>query len=118
VLSMGVFNDADGTLTWLGVGNVEGILIHADADGKTTYESLLLRRGVVGGRLPPLNAFILAVGAGDTLILVSDGIRSGYERAINLKGSPQQTADLILAQHNMGTDDALVLVVRYLGKTP
>ena len=115
VMSMASFNALDSTMTWLGVGNVEGVLLHADADGKVGYESLLLRRGVVGGRLPPLNASIVPVVAGDMLVLVTDGIRSGYEPRFNPKSSPKQTAEQILAQHNMGTDDAMVLVVRYLG---
>jgi negative regulator of sigma-B (phosphoserine phosphatase) len=117
VLSMAAFNALEGTMTWLGVGNVEGILLRADSEGKPTYESLLLRRGVVGGRLPPLYATILPVSRGDTLVLVTDGIRSGYESRWSSRGTPQQTADQILAQHNMETDDALVLVARYLGKT-
>jgi serine/threonine protein phosphatase PrpC len=118
VLSMAAFNALDGTMTWLGVGNVEGILLSADSEGKPTYESLLLRRGVVGGRLPPLHATILPVTHGDTLIFVTDGIRSGFESSLHLRGSPKQIADHILAQHNMGTDDALVLVAKYLGITP
>jgi len=117
VLSMAAFNAVDGTMTWLGVGNVEGVLFRDDVDEKTSYESLLLRRGVVGGRLPPLHAGILPVARGDTIIFVTDGIRSGFESTLNLRGSPKQIADQILGQHNMGTDDALVLVARYIGNT-
>jgi len=116
VLSMAAFNALEGTMTWLGVGNVEGILLRVESDGKAPYESLLLRRGVVGGRLPPLNATILPVFRGDTLILVTDGIRSGYEPRWSPRGTPQQTADQILAQHNTETDDALVFVGRYAGQ--
>ena len=139
VLSMAAFNALDGTMTWLGVGNVEGILLRADSEGKPKgptqwprfpalipaepsrtrppYESLLLRRGVVGGRLPPLYATILPVARGDTLILVTDGIRSGYEPRVTPRAIPQQTADQILKQHNTETDDALVFVGRYVGNS-
>ncbi|HEV2231913.1 MAG TPA: SpoIIE family protein phosphatase [Terriglobia bacterium] len=117
VLSMASFNAVDGTLTWLGVGNVEGMLFRHDSDEKTTYESLLSRRGVVGGRLPPLHAGILPVTPGDTLIFATDGIRSGFESNLSLRASPKEIADRILAQHNMETDDALVLVARYIGNT-
>jgi len=117
VLSMAAFNAVDGTMTWLGVGNVEGMLFRDDSGEEATYESLLLRRGVVGGRLPPLHAGILPVTYGDTLIFVTDGIRSSFESTLNLRGSPKQIADQILAQHTMGTDDALVLVARYNGNT-
>src|SRR5579859_2525971 len=118
VLSMAAFNAVDGTMTWLGVGNVEGMFFRNDSNEKTSYESLLSRRGVVGGRLPPLHAGILPVTYRDTLIFVTDGIRSGFESTLNLRGSPKQIADQILAQHTMGTDDALVLVARYIRNTP
>ena len=118
VLSMAAFNTIEGTLTWLGVGNVEGMLFRHAADEKTNYESLILRRGVVGGRLPPLHASILPVARGDTLIFATDGIRSGFESNLNLRAPPQEIADHILAQHNMETDDALVLVARYMGNMP
>jgi negative regulator of sigma-B (phosphoserine phosphatase) len=117
VISMAAFSAHEGTMTFVGVGNVEGVLMRADSEGKTPFESLLLRRGVVGGRLPPLNANIMPITPGDTLILVTDGIRSGYEPRWSPRGTPQQTADQILAQHNMETDDALVFVARYLGNT-
>jgi phosphoserine phosphatase RsbX len=117
VLGMAAFNAVEGTMTWLGVGNVEGMLFRHDSDHKTSYESLLSRRGVVGGRLPPLHAAILPVARGDTLIFATDGIRSGFESNLNLRASPQEIADHLLAQHNMETDDALVLVARYIGNT-
>ena len=43
------------------------------------------------------------------LVAVVDGLGHGAEAA------PQQLADQILARHGKGTDDALVLVARYLG---
>ena len=41
---------------WLGVGNVEGVLVRADPDADRPRESLVLRGGVVGYRLPALRA--------------------------------------------------------------
>jgi phosphoserine phosphatase RsbX len=117
VMSLATFNAIEGTMTWLGVGNVEGLLIRSDAEVRPRYESLLLRRGVVGSRLPPLYATILPVMRGDTLVFVTDGIRSGFERGLTLTEPPQQMAKGILARHILGTDDALVLVVRYMGNT-
>jgi len=115
VLSMATFNAREETMTWLGVGNVEGTLIRSDAHGKPECESLLLRRGVLGARLPILEAVILPVTRGDTLILATDGIRSGFERGVNLRKPPQEIADQIVARDNLGTDDALVLVARFKG---
>jgi negative regulator of sigma-B (phosphoserine phosphatase) len=103
---------AHGKLTWLGVGNVEGVLLHADT--KTPRERLLLRGGVVGYRMPTLRTATLPINRGDTLIFATDGIRSAFLDKLPVNQSPQQIADHILAEHNRQTDDALALVVRYV----
>ena len=77
-------------------------------------ESLLLRPGVLGDRLPRLSASVIPVSAGDVLIFATDGLREGFAAHSNLRDSPQQIADRILDQYGRETDDALVLVARYL----
>ena len=118
VMSLAFFNAQDSTLTWVGVGNVEGMLVRADAKAHPARESVLLRGGVVGCELPPLRASVIPVFRGDTLILSTDGIRHGFAEELTLSDSPQQIADRILAHSGKGTDDALVLVARYLGGAP
>src|SRR5258708_7053188 len=56
VLSLASIDPAHGMMTWLGVGNVQGVLKRADAKNGNPKETLLLRAGVVGSRLPPLQA--------------------------------------------------------------
>jgi phosphoserine phosphatase RsbX len=116
VMSMALLNGLDGTLTWAGVGNVEGVLVRAKPTTKPRREPLLLRAGVVGGQLPEPHASILPIMAGDTLILVTDGIRSGFDERVTLRDLPKETATHILSEHAKGGDDALVLVARYLGR--
>ena len=111
VMSMASFNAVEGTLTWAGVGNVEGVLRRAGTN--VSDESLLLRGGIVGIQLPPLSASIIPVMPGDTLIFVTDGITPGFAEKLNLRDPPQELADCILTQHGKGTDDALVLIARY-----
>jgi serine phosphatase RsbU (regulator of sigma subunit) len=113
VMSLASFNSADGTMTWLGVGNVEGILLRAHGSGKSARESLLLRGGIVGYRLPNLRPVTLNLVPGDTLIFATDGIRSGFSQDLSIDGGPQALADHIFAHYHRGTDDALVLVARY-----
>ncbi|NWF70818.1 MAG: SpoIIE family protein phosphatase [Chloroflexi bacterium] len=101
----------NGEMTWLGVGNVEGVLLRADL--RLTRERLLLRGGVVGYRMPPLRAFCVPLTAGDTLLFVTDGIKSAFLEDLPAADNPQAVADDVLARHNRQTDDALVLVARY-----
>ncbi|MFT3868499.1 MAG: SpoIIE family protein phosphatase [Nibricoccus sp.] len=112
VLTAVVFDEPDRTVTWCGVGNVEGMLVRNDA----VQEHTLLRGGTVGASLPPLHAGVVPVQPGDLLILASDGIRPDYERDLPVKGSPQRIADHILGKYFKGTDDACVLVTRFLDK--
>ena len=115
VVSVALFDRADGSMTWLGVGNVEGVLLYADAGGRRGRERLVTRGGIVGSELPPLRAEVLAVAPGDTLVLATDGIQSGFADDLAVDAPPQQLADQILARSGKRTDDALVLVARYVG---
>ncbi|MDB5397064.1 MAG: rsbX [Rhodospirillales bacterium] len=117
VLSIASFDITAGSVEWVGVGNVEGILIRGEA-GPRARESLLLRGGVVGSRIPPLRAVTLRVDAGDTLIFATDGIGRQFVTTLPDDRSPQDLADDILRDHGKDTDDALVLVVRYRGAPP
>lgn len=114
VISLAAFHANDSTLTWLGVGNVEGILLHQKPQILPGQEELLLRPGVVGDQMPRLSASILEVSYGDVLIFATDGVRAGFADHVNLADSPPQIANRILNQHARETDDALVLVARYV----
>jgi len=116
VLTVAKLNTAENTMTWLGVGNVEGRLYRADAAASHPRESVLLRGGLVGYQLPALQASVIPVAPGDLLVLATDGIHTTFEDGINLNATPKQIADKILRWHFKGNDDALVLVLRYLGR--
>jgi len=105
------FEGSAGRLTWLSIGNVQGVLQRGDSPG----ESLIAQRGVVGRRLPPLHASIVSIAPGDLLVLATDGIHADFARHIPRFDSPQQITDSIMAAHRTGTDDALVLALRYRG---
>ena len=116
VMSLASFSARYGTLTWIGIGNVEGLLLRASAAANPPRETLLLRGGVVGFKLPELGAAVLPVARGDALVLATDGIRSDFADRLSLTRPPQQAADLILARHAKKTDDALALVAVFLGE--
>ena len=115
VLSLAYLDPEHGMMTWLGVGNVQGVLMRAGAQKRSAQEVLLLRAGVVGSQLPALQAAVLPIAKGDTLVFVTDGVRSEFAEGLSALEPPQRTADKILRQHCRGNDDALVLVVRLTG---
>jgi len=116
VQSMALFEPRTATMTWLGVGNVEGVLFRAEGCSGTRRDSLILRGGVVGYQIPPLRPAKLHVAAGDVLVFATDGVRSGFSACYPENPDAQQAADAILAEFGKETDDAMVLVVRYLGQ--
>ena len=114
-MSLAAFHETDHRLTWLGVGNVEGMLLRAEAAPGASSESILLLGGVVGYQLPRLRPSTTQIGPGDTLILTTDGIASSFRYGLSADAPSQQVADRILSQHRRESDDALVIVARYLG---
>jgi phosphoserine phosphatase RsbX len=113
VMSMASIDATQGLMTWIGVGNVHGVLLRHGTIKGTPHEELLLRAGVVGAQLPPLQAAVLPVTHGDTVVFATDGIRSGFTDDISALEPPQKCADRILTTYCRQNDDALVVVTRY-----
>lgn len=103
----------DGTMTWLGVGNVTAVLMQQENGSLQNREYLLVRGGIVGYRMPTLRPTTLKVNPGDTLIMISDGIRSSFTENLPLHQSPDQIAAYIMNESRRGTDDAIALVARF-----
>jgi negative regulator of sigma-B (phosphoserine phosphatase) len=112
VMTLAWFDLAAATLTWTGVGNVEGRLIRASAAPGIAPESTLIRGGVVGYSLPTVRPTTTELASGDTVVLATDGVSSGFATSLAPGVPAQDLADRILAEHGRGTDDALVVVVR------
>jgi phosphoserine phosphatase RsbX len=114
-MSVASIDVSQGVVRWLGVGNVEGVLLRRTLTRTEAEVPLLLRSGVVGFQLPSLDVEVLPVSAGDTLIFATDGIQSDFARGLARSLAPQRAAQEILVRHGKTTDDALVLVARYMG---
>ena len=99
-------------LDWIGVGNVEGRLLRAATDERQDAESLLLRAGVVGYRLPPMRVTTAPIATGDLLVLASDGLDPAFDQTVDHQADVQKIADELLARHGRPIDDATVLVAR------
>jgi negative regulator of sigma-B (phosphoserine phosphatase) len=115
-MSLVEVNAEDAMLTWIGVGNVEGALLHRDP--KLPCHKLLLRNGVVGSHLPTLRAEKLPIRPGDLLTMITDGVTTEHPMRVAMDGRIESVAEEILASGRKGTDDALVLVARYRGSRP
>ena len=118
VLSMAFISPEQKMMTWIGVGNVQGVLVRANATRANAQEPLLLRAGVVGSILPALQASVLPVSKGDTVFFATDGIHSDFSTSLSGRENPQKAADRILNLYRSGNDDALVLVARLTGINP
>src|ERR1043166_832932 len=114
VMTVATLRSSDGKLTWLGVGNVEAVLVRPDKHAKGSSERALLHSGIVGYQLPALRSSTTALTPGDMLVFATDGIDAGFTEGGMRNDSPQQIADRVLKRYFKGTDDALVLVVRYI----
>ena len=102
-------------VTWSGLGNVAGVLLRSGAVARPRAESLVQRAGLLGSGSPAMTFSCLPVRHGDLVVLATDGIDPEFERSVDASLSPQAAAERILANHAKGTDDALVLVSRYVG---
>jgi phosphoserine phosphatase RsbX len=116
VMSLASIDASQETITWIGVGNVEGVLVRiSPSDGQPSRERLLLWGGIVGQTLPTLRAATLALRSGDTLVLATDGVRSAFLDDLNTADGVEEIARRVFAKHVTGADDALVVVARYRG---
>jgi hypothetical protein len=102
------------TMTWLGIGNVEARLLRGPEPLPAI--ELLLHGGIVGHALPRLAPQTSPVARGDLLIFATDGIRRDFADCLVPSGSCRDIAERVLQQYALGSDDALVLVARYLGR--
>ncbi len=113
VMSIASLDAERQTMTWLAVGNIEGVLIRP---GTAKREAILMRGGIVGHRLPPLRTATLPLSAGDLLVLATDGIREGFAETLRSDAPLQEIADRVLARYGRAEDDALVLAGRWHGQ--
>jgi len=104
-MSLAGLDLAAGRLSWSGVGNVEGYLMHGSA-----RERLLLKGGIVGYNLTELRVSDLPLGPGDLMVLATDGIQADFSRGLDLRLGAQDMADDILKRYARDNDDALVWV--------
>jgi len=115
VMNLAAFDASESTLTWIGIGDVHGRLLLKTSEPGYAEMSLLLRPGVVGQKLPPLQVSVTRVRPGDMVIFATDGIDPEFAEHISIDSPADEIAEHIVRRYCKKTDDALALVVRYLG---
>lgn len=110
-LTLARLDPGAGTLTWLAVGNVAGVVL--PSGGGPPGPAVLQLAGVVGAQLPPqLLPATVALEPGDGLLLHTDGIDPAVADRVRVRGELGPLADGLLRRHRRGDDDALVLLAR------
>jgi phosphoserine phosphatase RsbX len=102
-------------MSWAGVGNVEARLVRGAAAYGARHDSALVLGGVVGYNLPTVRPSTLDLFPGDAVAFATDGIEADYSNSLAPGVPAQLLADRIYERHHKGTDDALAVVVRYVG---
>ncbi|HWL18226.1 MAG TPA: SpoIIE family protein phosphatase [Bradyrhizobium sp.] len=115
VLTIASIDAAANRLTWVGVGNVEAVLWRANESMGPRRETIVSRGGIVGYLLPRLREVTLPIFRGDMLVFATDGIRRDFAFTSPLDRPPQEHATSVLDTYGKTSDDALVLILRYLG---
>ena len=113
VLSLAFLDPQAATMTWLGVGNVGGVLLRADLGNRPARITLVPNAGFIGAEQPHPTTRSVPLALADTVVLFSDGIKDGFAESLVLSNTPQEIADFVITRHLKGNDDALVLVARY-----
>lgn len=115
VLTLTSLDVKSGELTWIGVGNVEGLMLRSKESMVPAVEHIKLHGGLVGYQMPILQARSLTMQEGDLLILATNGIGGDVVPDVRLDDTPKNIAEHVLQKHFKGNDDGLVFVARYLG---
>ena len=105
----------DGTMRWLGVGNVEAHVLRADGLRARRDASAVLYGGVVGYRLPRLRVSTVQLVPGSLVVMATDGIHVDFTDHVMLADPPERVVARALERSARANDDALVAAVRYLG---
>lgn len=116
VMSLALVDSWEQTLTWIGVGNVKGVLVPGTNSSGSIQESIISRQGIVGYKLPSLQASVLPIAVGDILIFTTDGVQNEYIDRIDDSSAPSDIVEYIASNFFKESDDALIFVAKFVGK--
>jgi negative regulator of sigma-B (phosphoserine phosphatase) len=116
VMTLAWFDLPVGRLRWTGVGNVEARLMRAAERAGTGHGGPVVLGGVIGYNLPrSIRESAIELAPGDAVAFATDGVSGDFSTALDPALGAQEQAERVLREHGKGSDDALVVVVRWLG---
>jgi phosphoserine phosphatase RsbX len=115
VMTLAWFDLQERTMAWTGVGNVEARFVRAGDRNDARHASPVVLGGVVGYNLPQVRMGTIPLEPGDAVVLATDGVAADYSVSLESGIAAQELAERVLERHRKGNDDALAVVVRYLG---
>lgn len=104
-------------MEWGGIGNVEGVLVHAGPRG-VTRRRLVSTNGVAGYRFDRARTTRVALAPGDMIAFATDGVDPRFADDLTPFGPLDDTCKHLLHQHGRPHDDALVLLARIGREAP
>ncbi len=112
--SVAIVDAAAGQMHWLGVGNVEGVVIRADLHARPRTLGVFLVGGVLGYQMNQLHRPApVDLHDRDIVVIATDGVRADLSSIVRHDQPPERLADAILEKYGRPDDDALVVVARY-----
>ena len=115
VMTLAWFDLEARSMAWTGVGNVEARFVRSGDRGDARHASPVVLGGVVGYNLPQVRMGSIPLEPGDAVVLATDGVRADFSASLEPGVAAQELAERVLERHGKGNDDALAVVVRFLG---
>jgi anti-sigma regulatory factor (Ser/Thr protein kinase) len=103
--------DSGGSLLYAGVGNIAGTVLDRDGRG----HGLVSNNGTVGAHMRPVRPYTCEWGAGNLLVMYSDGLKSGWSLTAYPGLQTRHPAVIGAVLHRdfqRGADDATIVVLR------
>jgi len=117
--TLAIIDGDTGRMDWLGVGNVNGVVLRADDTARPRTYGVFLCRGVLGYLLPNLHvAEPVQLTNGDCIVIATDGVRGDLTASLRPEVPVTRLAETILAEQATPDDDALVFVGRFHTPAP
>jgi hypothetical protein len=112
--TLAIVDGDTGRMEWLGVGNVDGMVVRADDTARPRTMGVFLCRGILGYQKPDIRPRApVQLEDGDCIVIATDGVRGDLAAGVRHEAPVDRMATALLDAHALPDDDALVFVARY-----